>query len=121
MKKNILVIDDEKYIVLILKELLTAEGYNVITAENGKAGLDKLSSSPTPDLVIVDYNMPCANGKQVIETMRKHIQHINTPVILSTGSDCLFSDFPDKKDYQIMIQKPFDLEEMVEAVEKLIG
>jgi len=121
MKKNILVIDDEKYIVLILKELLTVEGYNVITAGDGQAGIDKLFSLPTPDLVIVDYNMPRANGKQVIELMRKHTQHVNTPVILSTGSDCVFSDFPDKKDYQVLIQKPFDLDEMVNVVEKLIG
>ncbi len=116
--KNILIIEDEPAIVMILEELLTDEGYHVLTAPNGHEGLAILSSA-TVDLVIVDMNMPGISGKQVIDKVRKELSSI-LPVIVVTGSELELIDCPDFNSYQILIRKPFDLDQVLTSIKKLI-
>lgn len=80
--KKILLVDDEEGIQLLYREELEEEGYEVISAYTGEEGLEKFKSE-SPDLVILDIQMPGMNG---IETLRQmKMENPKLPVILSTA------------------------------------
>lgn len=80
---KILVVDDEKPISDIIKFNLTKEGYNVITAADGKEALS-LYSDESPDLVLLDQMLPEVDG---IEVLRQIRSNDDTPVIMVTAKD----------------------------------
>ena len=80
--EKILIIDDDKLNLKVLKETLSRVGYRVIEAENGDAGL-VLVHSEQPDLVITDFQMPGMDGLEVLAEIRKF--NMGLPVILLTG------------------------------------
>jgi two-component system response regulator VicR len=67
--KTILVVDDEYALVESITELLQEEGYRVVSAGNGRDGLAMLQKEK-PDLVLVDFMMPIADGKELVGGMR---------------------------------------------------
>lgn len=81
--KNILLVDDEEGLHLLYREELEPEGYKIHSALTGIDALQKLKNM-SPDLVILDINMPGMNG---IEVLRR-IKEINpeVPVVLSSSS-----------------------------------
>lgn len=83
MKQKILVVDDEKDIVELLEYNLQRVGYKVITASNGKDGLDKLSENP--DLVILDVMMPLMNGYELCAYIKSSEIYKHIPVIFLTA------------------------------------
>ncbi|MGE5430436.1 MAG: response regulator transcription factor [Syntrophomonadaceae bacterium] len=83
MKAKILLADDEKDIVEFLEYNLASEGFDVITAYDGKEALEKLSYKP--DLIILDVMMPKFDGYEVCRQIRKIDQFSNTPVIFLTA------------------------------------
>ena len=70
MKPTVLVIDDEKTFRIVAEEALTAEGIRVLTAASARAGLEAWQRE-SPDLIILDRNLPDGDGLQVLETMRR--------------------------------------------------
>ncbi|HEX2868863.1 MAG TPA: response regulator transcription factor [Ignavibacteriales bacterium] len=83
MKAKILLADDEKDIVEFLEYNLASEGFDVITAYDGKEAIEKLSYKP--DLIILDVMMPKFDGYEVCRQIRKIEQFQNTPVIFLTA------------------------------------
>jgi DNA-binding response OmpR family regulator len=83
MSKKILVVDDEQEIVNLLVLRLEHEGFQIITANDGAAAMEKVKSK-LPDLVIMDVAMPPPNGFQVCRMIKddKTLNHI--PVVLLT-------------------------------------
>ncbi len=81
---KILVVDDEPFLREMLKDILNIEGYQVISAADGKEGLDKIFSEK-PDIVLLDCSMPEMDGYEVLERLRKDPQYINLPVIMLTA------------------------------------
>ena len=80
--EKILIIDDDKISLKVIKEILERLGYKTIQAENGEAGL-LLVRSEYPDLVITDFQMPGLNGLEVMAEIHK--LNSGLPVILLTG------------------------------------
>ena len=80
--KKILLVDDEKSIHLLYREELEEEGYEVHSAMDGDEALEKFSSI-SPDLVILDINMPGMNGIVVLRRMKELNPAL--PVILSSA------------------------------------
>ncbi len=80
--EKILIIDDDKISLKVIKEILERLGYKTIQAENGEAGL-LLVRSEHPDLVITDFQMPGLNGLEVMAEIHK--LNSGLPVILLTG------------------------------------
>jgi CheY-like chemotaxis protein len=80
--KKILVVDDEENIRLLYEEELKEEGYEVITASNGREGLESVKAY-NPDLVVLDIRMPEMDGIEFLRTIRE--THRNLPIILSTA------------------------------------
>lgn len=80
-KKHILVIDDERALLKLVKNILEPKGYKVSLAASGHSGL-ALMEKEHPDLIILDMKMPGLNGFQVLDLIR---QRSNVPVIMLTG------------------------------------
>ncbi|OGQ94704.1 MAG: two-component system response regulator [Deltaproteobacteria bacterium RIFOXYD12_FULL_57_12] len=80
--KKILLVDDEEGIHLLYREELEEEGYEVHSALRGADALEKLKII-SPDLVILDINMPDMNGIEVLRRMKEINPRL--PVILSTA------------------------------------
>ncbi|WP_300450548.1 response regulator [Accumulibacter sp.] len=81
--KKILVVDDSPTERHVMKTLLSSNGYEVITAENGEEGIAK-AKSELPDLVLMDVVMPGLNGYQATRTLTRHETTRSIPVIMFT-------------------------------------
>ena len=80
-RKKILVVDDEKRIVSIIRRNLEVDGFDVVEAYNGAQAIDKFRTT-LPDLVVLDVMMPDMDGFTVLETIR---EISSTPVIMLTA------------------------------------
>ena len=83
-KKRVLIVDDEKNIVNILKFNLQKEGYDTLEAYDGEAGL-QLALQENPDLILLDVMLPQMNGFDVCRTLRQ--ERNNVPVIILTARE----------------------------------
>ncbi len=105
---SILVADDEKDVVSLLKDYLELKGYFVYTANNGKEAIEQ--ASRTPDLILLDVNMPEADGFEVCRRIR---DHVSCPILFLTAriedEDKIQGFAAGGDDYII---KPFSLEEI---------
>jgi DNA-binding response OmpR family regulator len=114
---KILVVDDEKQIVEIVKAYLERDGYKVITAYDGKSALES-ARKELPGLIVLDLMLPGISGWDVCRTIRKGS---NVPIIMLTARD----DTTDKivglelgaDDY---VTKPFDPKELVSRVKAVL-
>ena len=84
MKKTILVVDDERDIVDLLRYNLQKEGYDVSAAYNGKEALERAAASP-PDLVILDLMMPVMDGFDTCRKLRANAATAHIPVMFLTA------------------------------------
>ena len=82
--KNILVVDDSPTERHVLVELLTNNGYKVITAENGEEGVEK-AKNELPDLILMDVVMPGLNGYQATRTLSRDEETKHIPIIVCTS------------------------------------
>src|SRR5207247_6430909 len=83
---SILIVDDEQGILDTLRILLKNEGFDVTTAQGGKAGLEQLKAA-APDLVLTDIKMPGVTGIEILAAAKE--QDPETPVILMTAQASL--------------------------------
>ncbi len=117
LSAKILVVDDEKRIVDIVRAYLERDGYEVVAAYDGRSALG-LARSEHPDLIILDLMLPEISGWDVCRELRKES---NLPIIMLTARD----DTSDKivglelgaDDY---IVKPFDPKELVSRVKAVL-
>ncbi|MGN0159876.1 MAG: response regulator [Lachnospiraceae bacterium] len=83
VKKKILVVDDNALVLRNIKSLLEGE-YEVILATSGEKGLDSIMTKK-PDLVLLDYDMPGMNGKEVFDRIRSNESTKDLPVVFLTS------------------------------------
>ena len=121
-KKNIMVVDDEENIVELVKAIMENEGYDVITASDGKECLEKLKSAK-PDLILLDMMMPGMSGREVCERIRADPKTKNLKVAFLTvakfseaGKDVL-----NKMKVADYINKPFDNDDLIARVKKALS
>ena len=115
--KKILVVDDEKKIVDIVRAYLEREGYQVMVAYEGKSALELARRQP-PDLIVLDLMLPEISGWDICRTLRKESE---VPIIMLTARD----ETTDKivglelgaDDY---VTKPFDPKELVSRVKAVL-
>jgi diguanylate cyclase (GGDEF)-like protein len=82
-RKKILVVDDEKYIVELIRDVLEPTGYRIIPAYSAKEALEKVYTE-SPDLILLDILMPKVDGYQVCREIRKDVLLSNIPIIMLT-------------------------------------
>jgi len=108
---SILVVDDETGILQTLQILLKNEGFDVTTAQGGKAGLEALKAH-APDIVLTDVRMPQVTGIDILAAVRQ--QDPETPVILMTAQASLQTAIQAVNEGAFYyIQKPFSNDDMV--------
>ncbi len=114
-QETILIVDDNKQIVEALSAVLETQGYNLLTAYNGRHGLH-LALTKQPDLILLDWNLPEMSGYQVLQALRE--KGNKTPVVLMTiyGSESVAVQAfrLGVRDY---IRKPFRVPETLAAIE----
>jgi len=117
-KKKILVVDDEPNVVKVVASRLEANGYEVITANDGEEGLVKLKSEGA-DLIILDVMMPKMDGYTFVKKIRADDSISKVPVIILTAKEKMKDLFEIEgiKDYII---KPFEAKELLEKVNKYL-
>jgi two-component system response regulator HydG len=110
-KPSVLVVDDESGILDTLRILLRNEGFEVTTAQGGKAGLEQIRSG-AHDLILSDVRMPQVSGLDILNAARE--QDPMTPVILMTAQASLQSAISAVNSGAFYyIQKPFSNDELV--------
>jgi two-component system response regulator VicR len=117
--QRILVVDDEYDMVDLVRLILEAEGYQVVTATSGREALQKLSAEPC-DLLLLDVNMPDMDGWQLIQKVREQEDGAHLPIIMVTAKShsmdrIMGLTILHVNDY---ITKPFGRQELVRCVEK---
>ncbi|MFA4984507.1 MAG: response regulator [Candidatus Omnitrophota bacterium] len=119
-KPRILIVDDDPDILDVLEITLSEENYEILKARDGEEALKIIRSKPL-DLVLVDYNMPRMNGRQVCTEVKKDVLLGLLPIIMVTGK----GDIEDKvggieagaDDY---IVKPFEPKELLARIRMIL-
>jgi DNA-binding response OmpR family regulator len=114
---KILIIDDEPNISLLLREILTAFGYEVGTTTSGKEGLELIFSS-NYSIVFSDYMMPDLSGKEIFFALQKSEMKNKPHFIMTTALDKqkIFGEVG--KEIRIL-EKPFRVEQLRRIIESL--
>lgn len=110
-EKKILVVDDEKDLVDLVKIRLEANKYEVVTAYNGKEGIKK-AKDDKPDLILLDIMMPEMDGFMVIKELRKKEITKNIPIIIVTAKDKMKGLFEPEGIVDYVV-KPFTSDEIL--------
>ncbi len=115
---TILIVDDEFDIVDVLGSLLQAEGYEVITAANGREGLVRLRETRV-DLVLLDCMMPVVDGPEMLRLMREDDRLTSVPVVMMSAAEV-------RQEVRLLgcsafLKKPFDLNTLFATISQLVG
>jgi two-component system response regulator AtoC len=116
--KRVLIADDEKNMRWVLGEALTAEGYEIIEAADGKEALAAVKDMP-PDLMVLDHKMPRPDGMEVLRRLRAD-GHIFPIIMLTAHGNVATAVEAMKAGATEYVTKPFDLDELKLAIEKAI-
>jgi response regulator RpfG family c-di-GMP phosphodiesterase len=113
---RILVVDDEKVIREILADFLTLEGFNVTTAKDGAAALERLDESSF-NMVISDLKMPNMGGLELLEQIKNNHENLLTIIMTGFGTVETAIEAMKKGAYDYIL-KPFKVEEVVHIVQR---
>ena len=113
---NILVVDDEKEMVELLKLLLEKDGHVVAPAHNGTQALDHLSHQ-TPDMILLDVTMPEMDGYTFVSNLQAEDATRDIPVMVLTGREGLRETFTMFSNVVDFISKPFDVKDLRSRVQ----
>jgi two-component system response regulator MprA len=116
--KCILVVDDEDAIRDALTDSLEFEGYRVESAANGQQALAKVRAT-RPDAIVLDLMMPVMDGWTFMQECRKDPACVCTPVLVISAHRAL-QETTSTLDVQACLAKPFDLDVLVGAVQRLL-
>ena len=120
--KKILVVEDDPVNQMILMDFLAANGYQTVAASSGPEGIERFDRD-TPDLCLVDIQLPRKNGFELVREMKTRANA--TPVVLMSA---VYNE-PDQSTRTLAIgaladgylTKPFDLVELLATVRQLLG
>ena len=121
MSKTILSVDDSASTLQMVKLTLAGAGYQVVQAGNGAEGLTKARGAPV-DMVLTDLNMPVMDGLTLIRELRKLATFKGVPIVfLTTESDPAMKQQGKAAGATGWITKPFQQDQLLAVVRKLIG
>jgi two-component system response regulator MprA len=114
----VLVVDDDPAIRRALERALSAEGYGVALAEDGKQALERVAFEPEPDVLLLDLGLPDVDGVKIVERLRADGNEI--PILVLTARQALTDRVAGldagADDY---LAKPFELDELLARVRAL--
>ena len=116
---RILVIDDVRLMRNLIAETVQAAGHEVMCAANGKEGL-KMFSAEAADLVITDLIMPEKEGLETIQQLRSAQPDLKIIAMSGAPRQLMVLEMAAMVGAQKTLQKPFQMDELTEAVETLL-
>ncbi len=120
MAYKILAVDDEKHIVRLVQINLQKEGYDVVTASNGREALEQVEREK-PDLVIMDVMMPEMGGFEALQEMKANEATSTIPVIMLTAKAQDADVFEGwKSGADLYLTKPFNPQELLTFVKRIL-
>ena len=120
MAKNILICDDAAFMRMMIKDILTKNGYNIAgEAENGAKAVEKYNELK-PDLVLMDITMPEMDGIQALKKIKETEPNASVIMCSAMGQQAMVIESIQSgaKDF---IVKPFQADRVLEAVQKVVG
>ena len=120
MGKNILIVDDAAFMRMMIKDILSKNGYTVAgEAENGVKAIDKYNELK-PDLVLMDITMPDKDGIQALKDIKASDPNAKIIMCSAMGQQAMVIESiqAGAKDF---IVKPFQPDRVLEAVKKVVG
>ena len=127
MTKHILVLDDRQVFLTLMRMLLEDEDYQVSVLQEGKDAVERIREV-MPDLVILDLKLADASGTDILVALRAQTSTADIPVIVysaavleSEAISNLISGNPTRYANVSVLQKPFDLDTLLERVQQVIG
>ena len=121
MERTVLIIEDEKLIIVSTQMVLEAAGFRVESAMNGEDGISK-ARTQTPDLILLDIMMPGIDGWETLTRLKRDAETSNIPVVIFTAREHSRGHQKSAEmgaaDY---FRKPFEPDELIELVEKHVG
>lgn len=123
---RILLVDDERDVVTLVKFMLEKDGHMILTAYNGGEALAKAGVEPrdetaiVPDLVILDVMMPVMDGYAVRARLREDARTRTVPVIVLTAKGASPDELPETDGATSHLEKPFDPKALRDLVAGLL-
>ena len=120
MAKNILICDDAAFMRMMIKDILTKNGYNIVgEAENGAKAVEKYNEL-NPDLVLMDITMPEMDGIEALKKIKASDPNASIIMCSAMGQQAMVIESIQSgaKDF---IVKPFQADRVLEAVQKVVG
>ena len=120
MAKNILICDDAAFMRMMIKDILTKNGYNIVgEAENGAKAVEKYAEL-MPDLVLMDITMPEMDGIEALKKIKAADANASIIMCSAMGQQAMVIESIQSgaKDF---IVKPFQADRVLEAVQKVVG
>ena len=115
--RTVLVVDDEFGVAEVLEAVLQDEGYRVVTAINGRQGLDRALENP-PDLILLDLMMPIMGGAAMLAALQGDPVLRRVPVVLMSSLDEA-AVRETCNGYRAFLRKPFRMAEVLSLLERL--
>lgn len=120
MAKNILICDDAAFMRMMIKDILTKNGYNVVgEAENGAKAVEKYTEVK-PDLVMLDITMPEMDGIQALKKIKELDPGACVIMCSAMGQQAMVIE-SIQSGARDFIVKPFQADRVIEAVKKAVG
>ena len=119
---KIMIVDDEQSLLELVRGILEAENFEVITVSSGEECLAKLKTVK-PDLILLDMMMPGMSGREVCEKIRATPETKDLKVAFVTVAKFSAAGMGALKEMNVLdyITKPFDNDDLVKRVKKMIG
>ena len=120
MAKNILICDDAAFMRMMIKDILTKNGYNIVgESENGAKAVEKYAELK-PDLVLMDITMPEMDGIEALKKIKAADANASIIMCSAMGQQAMVIESIQSgaKDF---IVKPFQADRVLEAVQKVVG
>ena len=120
MAKSILICDDAAFMRMMIKDILTKNGYEIAgEAENGQKAVEKYNETK-PDLVLMDITMPEMDGIQALKKIKEQDPGATVIMCSAMGQQAMVIESiqAGAKDF---IVKPFQADRVIEAVKKVVG
>lgn len=120
MAKNILICDDAAFMRMMIKDILTKNGYNVAgEAENGLKAVEKYNELK-PDLVLMDITMPNMDGLEALKAIKSYDSEAKVVMCSAMGQESMVID-AIKSGAKDFIVKPFKPDRIIKTVSSILG
>jgi CheY-like chemotaxis protein len=122
MGLTVMVVDDEADVRLIARLVLGAAEFDVLEVDSGATAMAELEAGRTPDVILLDVRMPGLDGWAMLRQLRANPTLSDLPVVVFTADMSARSAAPPElRDDDVLITKPFQADDLLQAVQAALG